>query len=129
MERKQFYKKIDELTEHWYIDSNKPVKGTWATTRHPKGQGPRRKTNAKGEEHEVRDREEDRAPEQRRPPERHRIVVLADAIAVVIEDARLRGPPRRPCTARIGCFDGRFSGWFNGQIGRASCRERVYVLV
>jgi hypothetical protein len=53
MEKKQFYKKIDELTEHWYIDANKPVKGTFATTKHPKGQGPRRKTNAKGEENPI----------------------------------------------------------------------------
>jgi hypothetical protein len=52
MDRLHFYKKIDELTEGWYIDANTPIKGNWATKVNPKG-GPRRKTNQKGEEHPI----------------------------------------------------------------------------
>ena len=52
MDKKQFYKKIDELTEEWYIDATPPIKGTWATKIHPKGIA-RRKTNQKGEENEI----------------------------------------------------------------------------
>lgn len=53
MERKQFYQKIDELAEDWYIDANRPVKGTWGSKLYPKGSGPRRKTNYKGEENPI----------------------------------------------------------------------------
>lgn len=52
MDKNKFYKIIDELTEGWYIDATPPIKGTWATKIHPKGQ-PRRKTNQKGEEYEI----------------------------------------------------------------------------
>jgi hypothetical protein len=52
MDRKKFYKIIDDLTEGWYIDATPPLKGTWATKVNPKG-GPRRKTNQKGEENEI----------------------------------------------------------------------------
>ena len=51
MERKKFYTVIDSLAEAWYIDANAPVKGVWASKRHPKGV-PHRKTNSRGEEHE-----------------------------------------------------------------------------
>jgi hypothetical protein len=49
MERIRFYKKIDQLAEHWYIDANKPVKGV-GYVRKDGSKGPRRKTNLKGEE-------------------------------------------------------------------------------
>ena len=52
MDKNKFYKKIDELTEQWYIDASPPVKGVWASKLHPKGT-PHRKTNSKGEEYEI----------------------------------------------------------------------------
>ena len=51
MEQKKFYQIIDQYAEHWYIDANAPIKGVWASSRHPKGT-PHRKTNSKGEEYE-----------------------------------------------------------------------------
>jgi hypothetical protein len=52
MDRKKFYKIIDDLTEQWYVDANAPVKGVWASKLHPKGD-PRRKTNSKGLENPI----------------------------------------------------------------------------
>jgi hypothetical protein len=53
MDKKEFYKKIDQLSEQWYVDANKPVKGNWGSSIHGKKTGPRRKTNFKGEENPI----------------------------------------------------------------------------
>jgi hypothetical protein len=52
MERKQFYKKIDQLAEHWYVDANRPPKGV-GYVRKDGSKGPRRKTNIRGEENPI----------------------------------------------------------------------------
>lgn len=52
MERKKFYSKIDEVAKQWYVDANPPIKGTWSSKIHKKGEV-RRKTNQKGEENPI----------------------------------------------------------------------------
>lgn len=53
MDKKEFYKKIDELVVEWYIDATPPCKGSYRNNKNLVPLGPHRRTNQKGEPNPV----------------------------------------------------------------------------